>query len=124
MSETLDILTIKKLLREFSHERDWDKFHNPKNLAMALAGEAGELLEIFQWLTPEEAVAVKSDSGLKKDVAFELADILLYTIRLADRLEIDLPEALSSKMRLNAEKYPASEVQGSSKKYHHYKAKK
>jgi dCTP diphosphatase len=124
MSETLDILTIKKLLREFSRERDWDKFHNPKNLAMALAGEAGELLEIFQWLTPEEASGVKSNPALKQDVAFELADILLYAIRLADHMEIDLPEALSSKMRLNAEKYPSSEVQGSSRKYHHYKTDK
>jgi dCTP diphosphatase len=118
--EIIDVETLKKQLREFSDERDWKQFHNPKNLAMALAGESGELLEIFQWLTFAESEAVKSEAKLKQDSAYELADILLYAIRLADRLEINLAEAIKNKLVINAEKYPIEKVKGVAKKYHEY----
>ena len=114
--EILDIAALKQQLREFSDARDWEQFHNPKNLAMALAGESGELLEIFQWLTFAESDAVKADAGLKQASAHELADILLYAIRLADRLEINLSDAIKNKLVINAHNYPLEKVQGSAKK--------
>jgi dCTP diphosphatase len=115
--EIIDVDALKKQLRLFTVEREWQQFHNPKNLAMALAGESGELLEIFQWLTAEEADAVKTDSGLKQATAYELADILLYAVQLADRLEINLSEAIKNKFIIIEQKYPVEKVKGQAKKY-------
>lgn len=110
---------LKHRLREFTDERDWDQFHSPKNLAMALAGEAGELLEHFQWLTEPDS---RDLSGAKRqEVAMELADILIYLVRLSDKLDIDLIDACTRKIELNQERYPAGTVRGSSKKYNEYK---
>lgn len=116
-SRTLDLAAVGKFQREFASERDWEQFHTPKNLAMALAGEAGELLEIFQWLTPEQAARVADTARGKEAVEHELADVLAYTIRLADVLGIDLSRALWDKLRLNGQKYPAAQARGHARKY-------
>jgi len=102
-------------LAGFARERDWDQFHSPKNLAMALAGEAGELLEHFQWLTEQQSHDLPAD--VKDAVALEMADVLLYLVRLADRLGIDLVAAAHRKIELNAIKYPAGKFRGSARKY-------
>ena len=98
-------------LRAFARERDWEQFHTPKNLAMALAGEVGELLEIFQWLTPEEAQAVM-ESARADDVEDELADVIIYLVRLADVLDIDLLDAARTKLGRNRDRFPPRDVKG------------
>ncbi|MDH5228274.1 MAG: nucleotide pyrophosphohydrolase [Gammaproteobacteria bacterium] len=102
-------------LAEFARERDWDQFHAPKNLAMALAGEVGELLEHFQWLSEQQSANLPAET--KEAVALELADVLLYLVRLADKLEVDLGAAALKKIELNARKYPVEAFRGSSRKY-------
>lgn len=113
---TLDQLKIK--LRQFATERDWDQFHSPKNLSMALIAEAAELVEHFQWLTEEQSRDVPQPK--LDEIALELADIQIYLIRLADKLNVDLMGAVGKKLDLNAQKYPADKVRGSSKKYTEY----
>ena len=103
----MDIAALQIQLREFSHERNWQKYHSPKNLSMALSVEASELLEIFQWLTLEESQDQNSIAFRKKDVQDELADILTYLLMLADVLGINLEEAIQQKISENAKKYPA-----------------
>lgn len=105
---------LKEQLRDFARERDWEQFHSPKNLAMALSVEAAELVEHFQWLTEAQSQALAADK--RELVAQELADVLLYLVRLADRLDIDLMDAAQRKIVLNAQKYPADKVRGSAKK--------
>lgn len=105
-------------IREFARERDWEQFHTPKNLAMALSVEASELVEIFQWMTPEEAAAVMS-SDKAQDVRDEVADILTYLLRLADVMDIDLDAALGAKVVSNERRYPASDFRGSARKAGH-----
>lgn len=112
-SDVLAELRVK--LRSFAAERDWDQFHSPKNLAMALSVEAAELLEHFQWLSDDESSAPSPETRSK--VAEELADVLLYLIRLADKLDVDLAIAASAKLEVNAAKYPADKSRGSSRKY-------
>jgi dCTP diphosphatase len=102
---------LQRTLREFAAERDWEQFHTPKNLAMALAGEVGELIEIFQWMTPEEAASVMA-SDRAVDVEDELADICIYLLRLADVLRVDLPSVAERKIARNDQRYPVSEVSG------------
>ena len=102
---------LRDQLREFARERDWGQFHTPKNLAMALAGEVGELLEIFQWLTPEQAQAVM-ESTRADDVEDELADVVIYLVRLADVLDIDLIDAARAKLDRNQGRFPPGEVRG------------
>lgn len=107
--------TLRARLAEFAAERDWDQFHNPKNLAMALAGEAGELLEHFQWLTFEQAANLPRDT--RAEVALEAADVLLFLLRLCDKLDIDLAAAAEKKLALNARKYPVEKSKGKATKY-------
>ena len=108
----------KKRLREFNEERDWDQFHSPKNLTMALAGEVGELIEHFQWLTEKES---RELSGEKLEKASEeIADIQIYLIQLADKLNIDIGEAVEKKIEINRLKYPQDKAKGSAKKYNVY----
>jgi dCTP diphosphatase len=121
MADHLDVEQIKMLLRNFSTERDWNQFHNPKNLAMSLACESGELLEIFRWLTEEESTQAKMNPHSKEQVAHELADILLNAIRLADLMDINLTESIHVKFAINEQKYPADVVRGSAKKYNQYR---
>ena len=106
---------LRDALRRFAAERDWDQYHSPKNLATALSVEAGELLEHFQWLTEDASKALSNDD-LKK-ISEEMADVLLYLIRLADKLGINLLEAARAKIQLNAERYPAEKARGSHRKY-------
>ena len=118
MPASSDILLLRDKLRSFAEARDWDQFHTPKNLSMALMVETAELLEHFQWLTPAQSNDLSA--GKKADVADELADVLLYLIRLSDKLNIDLREAALQKLDKNALKYPADQVRGSAKKYSEY----
>ena len=114
MSDT-SIKDLQAQIRQFVDERDWDQFHNPKNLAMALAGEAGELIEHFQWLTPEQAANLPA--ATREEVALEAADVLLFLLRLCDKLDIDLADAASRKLALNAKKYPVAKSRGRATKY-------
>jgi dCTP diphosphatase len=113
-----DLEELKAQVRAFVAERDWERFHSPKNLAMALSVEASELVELFQWLTEEESA--KLDADRRARVADELADVLWFLVRLADCLDIDLLEASGRKLAANAAKYPADRVRGNAKKYTDY----
>ena len=112
--DRLDGLTAE--LRRFADERDWGQFHTPKNLVMALVGEVGELIEHFQWLTPEESQDVVTDPTGAARIAEELADVLIYLVRLADVLGLDLLDAARAKLEANARRYPADRVRGSADK--------
>lgn len=113
-----DLDELRGRVRDFVAERDWVRFHSPKNLAMALSVEAAELVELFQWLTEEESAAL--DGKQRQRAAEELADVLWFLVRLADRLDIDLLDAAEMKLAENARKYPADRVRGISKKYDEY----
>ncbi|MGD8886499.1 MAG: nucleotide pyrophosphohydrolase [Gammaproteobacteria bacterium] len=115
-AEELEDLKIR--LQEFADERDWDQFHNPKNLSMALIAEAAELVEHFQWLSQEESQIIQGDK--LESVRHELADIMIYLIRIADKLNVDLLDAVEKKITINEEKYPADMVMGQHKKYTEY----
>jgi len=115
MPEPSDLLLLRDKLRAFAEARDWNQFHSPKNLSMALMVEVAELMEHFQWLT--EAQTANLSAEVKPAVTEELADILLYLVRLSDKLEVDLLEAALRKLEKNAVKYPADKVRGSAKKY-------
>jgi dCTP diphosphatase len=111
-----DALTeLRDDLRRFASEREWDRFHTPKNLAMALSGEAGELIEHFQWLTAEASASLPAPA--RAEVALEMADVLLYLVRLADVLDIDLAEAARRKIAINAQRYPVERARGRADKY-------
>jgi NTP pyrophosphatase (non-canonical NTP hydrolase) len=107
--EGLEALRVK--LQAFARERDWEQFHTPKNLSMALAGEVGELIEIFQWLTPDQAAEVMG-SARAGDVRDELADVTIYLVRLADMLGVDLLEVAHAKLERNHHRFPPGDVQG------------
>lgn len=112
----IDALTeLRDAMRRFAAERAWERFHTPKNLAMALSGEAGELIEHFQWLTAEESASLPAP--VREEVALEMADVLLYLVRLGDVLDIDLAEAARRKIAINAGRYPAEQVRGRAVKY-------
>ena len=113
----MDLEKIIRHQREFAEARDWDQFHTPKNLAMALVAEGGELLELFQWLTEEQAGRVMQSPERAEAVRHELADIFFYLARLADKLGVDLEAAFWEKMRENEKKYPADLARGNAKKY-------
>lgn len=115
MSTPDSLLMLREALRAFAAERDWERFHTPKNLAMALAGEAGEVIEHFQWLTPEASAALSAEH--REEVALELADVLLYLVRLADVLGIDLADAARRKLAINATRYPVEKARGRHEKY-------
>ena len=109
---------LSRELKAFAQERDWEQFHSPKNLVMALIVEAAELVEHFQWLKESQSEALPEDKH--REVAYEMADIFIYLMRLAERLDIDLLNVVNEKMKLNAAKYPVEKVKGSSKKYTEY----
>ena len=108
----MDLSDLKTRLRTFAEERDWEQFHSPKNLAMALAAETGELLELFQWLTEEESRELKASPRDLARVREEIADVLIYLVRLADKLDIDLEAAASEKIALNSRRYPVEKARG------------
>lgn len=113
MSQEIDELTTK--LRQFARERDWEQFHSPKNLATALAVEAAEILEHFQWLSDEQSRALPE--AKRAAAAEEIADVFLYLLQLADKLGVDLIEAAKAKLDINASKYPVDRAKGTSNKY-------
>jgi len=109
------LLELRDALRGFCAEREWDQFHSPKNLAIALSVEASELLEHFQWLTDDGSKALPAKT--LEAVSQEMADVLLYLVRLADKLDVNLLDAAEAKLRQNAIKYPVEKSRGSSRKY-------
>jgi len=113
-----DLNTLKQRLREFAQVRDWNQFHSPKNLSMALSVEVAEITEHFQWLTEEQSENLPQNK--LDEVETELADTLIYLIRLADKLDIDLLAAAQSKIELNEQKYPVEKAKGNAKKYSEY----
>jgi NTP pyrophosphatase (non-canonical NTP hydrolase) len=115
MSRKTSLEQLRSELAQFVAERDWDQFHNPKNLAMALAAECGELLEHFQWLTPAQAASLPF--ATKEAVAQEIADVFLFLLRLSDKLDLDLLAAARRKLELNRKKYPVDKARGRATKY-------
>ena len=111
----LDLDGLQEVLRAFADARDWEKFHSPKNLAMAIASEAGELLDLFQWLTEEESRNLSDDN--RRRATEEVADIFIYLLRLGDKLGIDVGKAIGQKIELNERKYPVSLARGNAVKY-------
>jgi len=110
-----NINSIKQQIRDFAEARDWDQFHSPKNLSMALSSEVSEITEHFQWLTEEQSASLPQNK--LKEVETELADTLIYLIRLADKLDVDLLNATLDKIKLNEQKYPVNKAKGNAKKY-------
>ncbi|MGY6271968.1 nucleotide pyrophosphohydrolase [Achromobacter denitrificans] len=110
-----DLEEIRLAVRRFAAEREWQPYHTPKNLAMALAGEAGELVSLFQWLSEAESRAMPA--ARLADAADEIADVQMYLVALADQLGIDIAAAVAGKMEKNARKYPADRFRGSARKY-------
>ncbi|MBT2211552.1 nucleotide pyrophosphohydrolase [Actinomadura sp. NEAU-AAG7] len=108
--------TLAERLREFAAAREWERFHTPKNLAMALAGEVGELVAEFQWLTPEESAAVMADPESARRVRAELGDVAIYLTRLADVLGVDLDRAAHDKLDESGRRYDAASYRGSARK--------
>ncbi|HWW08093.1 nucleotide pyrophosphohydrolase [Collimonas sp.] len=114
-----EFANLRDQIRQFVTERDWDQFHTPKNLSSALCVEAAELLEHFQWLQTGNGDELSPEK--LQQVRHEMADVLVYLIRLADKLDVDLSAAVSEKMVLNRLKYPADKVRGDARKYSEYK---
>ena len=116
MAKNTDSLkSLSAKLDAFAADRDWDQFHNPKNLALAVAGEVGELVQHFRWLTPQEAESLSSVT--RDEVALEAADVLLFLLRLCDKLDIDLAAAAERKLAINAKKYPVRKSRGRATRY-------
>lgn len=113
----IDIARLSAAQDKFAKDRDWEQFHSPKNLVMALTGEVGELSEIFQWMSEADSKNAGTHPTTSQAVKDELADVLLYLVRLSSALNVDLNEAVHQKLQKNAEKYPADKAKGSSKKY-------
>jgi dCTP diphosphatase len=114
----VDITKIQHDLESFARERDWNQYHSPKNLAMALSVEASELVEPFQWLTEEQSAT--PDEAKRQAIASEIADVQIYLLRLADKLGINIEAAVAAKIQDNHRKYPADRVRGSAAKYTEY----
>jgi len=111
----VDLKNINKIIERFSHEREWEQFHSPKNLVMALTGEVGELNEIFQWLTEEQSKNLTTKT--KEHTEEEIADIAIYLLKLCTKLDINLEEAILKKMQKNELKYPVDKAKGKATKY-------
>ncbi len=114
---TATLAELKARVRAFVRERDWEQFHNPKNLAMALAAETGELMEHFLWATPEASAALAADPGRRAKIADELADVVIYALGFANVTGLDVAAAIDAKMIANARKYPVEKARGRSAKY-------
>lgn len=111
------IRDLKQKVAAFIQERDWEQYHNPKDLSMSISIEAAELMELFQWKNAAEVEAARKDPKALEKVKEELADVITYSLALANTLEIDVSEAVEDKLRKNAEKYPVHKAKGSNKKY-------
>lgn len=117
-----DLIELRERIRAFVNARDWEQFHSPKNLVMALGVEVGELTEHFLWLSQSESETLSAET--KAQVEAEIADVLIYVVMLADRLQVDLLDAASRKLLENEQKYPAEQVRGRAQKYSTYKTRK
>ncbi len=115
--QTTTLATLKAQLKEFCEARDWDQFHDPKELAIGLITEASELLEIFRFQSPEQMRTLLANPNSKQKISDELADALFFVVRFAQRNEIDLASAFEAKMKRNNEKYPVEKSKGSNRKY-------
>ncbi len=115
MKHDTDLAALQEMIRKFVDDRDWDQFHNPKDLSISLALEAAEVMEHFQWKNPEEMAKHSIDK--KEDVGEELADVFYWVLLLANKLDIDLVDAFTKKMAQNDAKYPVEKAKGSHKKY-------
>ncbi|MGY6215216.1 nucleotide pyrophosphohydrolase [Methylolobus aquaticus] len=113
----MDLHHLSERLRRFANERNWEQFHSPKNLSIALSVEAAELLERFQWLTEEQSIALRDRPDDYAAVVDEMADVLIYLVRLADRLDVDLEGAVAAKIEKNEAKYPVHLAYGTAVKY-------
>jgi dCTP diphosphatase len=111
------IASIKQRVLAFAREREWEQFHSPKNLSMALAAEAGELMEHFLWATPEQSHAVARDPAKRTKIADEVADVVIYALEFANATDLDLAAAIEAKMAANAQKYPVEKARGRADKY-------
>lgn len=120
--KTITFENIRKLQEDFCNERNWNQYHSPRNILLALVGEVGELAEIFQWKGEVKKGIPSFTDAEKEHLGEELSDVLIYLIRLADRCEIDLPLAALKKIEKNAKKYPVNKVYGKSKKYNEYQS--
>ena len=120
MKDIIDINELKNLLKNFVEVRDWGKFHNPKNLSMALLVEPGELMEIFQWMADNDSANARHSALIREKTSHELADIIFYVIHIAAAMRINLSEAIYNKLKINDQKYPPNLVKGSAKKYSDY----
>lgn len=109
---------LQRKAQAFADARDWDQFHSPKNLVMALGGEVAELLDLFQWLTEAESYSLTPEQS--QSAAHEIADVQIYLLRLSDKLGIDIPKSVEAKMLLNESRYPADKARGSARKYTAY----
>lgn len=117
MDDKSTLTNLKEAIRQFCEDRDWDQYHNAKDLAIGIITEAAELLEHFRFKSAEESDALFNDPALRSAIAQELADILYFVLRLAQRYEIDLSDELAAKLELNAARYPVEKAKGSNKKY-------
>lgn len=113
----MDVNEVSNRLRKFAEDRNWDQFHSPKNLSMALAAEAAELLEIFQWLTEEESKDIVNSEKEIAQVKEEIADVFIYLVRLADKLNIDIEKEVLAKIKANKKKYPIELSKDNAVKY-------
>lgn len=119
-SSSPNLEDLRELQNQFVTERDWDQFHSPRNLLLAMVGEVGEVAELFQWRGECKPGLPDWSEKDKKHLGQELSDVLIYLVRLAEKCEIDLPKEALAKMTINANKYPAQKVKGSNKKYTEY----
>ncbi|MET3458575.1 nucleotide pyrophosphohydrolase [Pseudomonas kilonensis] len=115
--QLIDVKNLAASLQRFADDRDWQQFHSPKNLLLALTGEVGELCEVFQWMSEADSVAAAKHPATAQAVKDELADVLMYLVRLSSVLGVDLNEAVASKLSLNEQKYPVDKAKSTSKKY-------
>ena len=114
---TTTVAVLKAQVLAFAREREWEQFHSPKNLSMALAAEAGELMEHFLWATPDQSKAIAADPAKRRKIADELADVVVYALEFANATGLDLAAAIEAKMAANAAKYPVEKARGNSAKY-------
>ena len=117
-SPQVDVAQLAASLKRFADDRDWQQFHSPKNLILALTGEVGELCEIFQWMSDADSVSAATDPEIGQAVKDELADVLMYLVRLSSVLGVDLNEAVTQKLASNGQKYPVDKARSNSKKYY------
>ena len=117
MDPTTNFHELKETIKKFCEERDWDQYHNPKDLAIGIITEASELLEHFLWKSEDEVKNLFDDPAKREEIEDEMADVLYFLLRLSQKYNIDLSDALLKKIRKNAEKYPIEKAKGSNKKY-------